>query len=1001
MVKKTVSGKKSSASSKHAKKVSAKNLHHKKKRAKNNVKSVTESTNITSQKDEIQKPNDSKGFLFWKKKQDNSESSKDEKHKFWFVKDVPETLSELNTSSNGLDDDEVDKRIKDYGKNIIAKEDRFKWWKSLFDKVNSLIIYVLLAAGIISLIFDHAIEFYVIMIIIFLTVFMGFIQEYSASKSIEALSKLTAKKVEVLRGGKRKEIYSSNLVPGDIVLLQRGMLVPADLRIIESKAVTVDESILTGESVLKHKVIERIEDHSVPLSDRDNMVFSGTSITGGVGKGVVVETGFNSELGKISMQLKKIGDHKSPIQEKIHVMSKNISYIVIVVAVLFYFLLVFNGFETFESLLLVAAVVVSGIPESFPLVLTLALSNGVKRMAKNNAIVKDLSSVETLGTTTVICTDKTGTLTENKMCIQKAFISSSEEYDIDGKGYEPISKFTKSGKRVANENLAKYKDFFYASILCSNADLLMIEGEWSLKGEPTEGSLMTLAKSAGYDDVVIREENPRVYEIPFDPKDKFMVSVNSSSSGKKVLHKAYLKGAVEKVIEKCTHTRVANGKVSTLSSHDRKRIMKIVNQYSSSALRVLAVATKPLPRKVSPNSNAMISKSDMQMLEKGYIFEAVVGIEDPIREDVYDAVKECSEAGVMVKIVTGDHIATAEAIGKKLGLIKDKKDRIMSGADLENLDDSELDEVIKSVAIFARTTPEHKLRIVQSLQRIGEIVAMTGDGVNDAPALKKADIGVSMGKGGTEVARESSNLILADDNFATIVSAIREGRTIYSNIRRIVYYLLTMNFTQVSLIIFAIFIGFPSPLTPLMILFINMVTSMFPSMALSFEPTHLKVMNQLPRNPKEKLLSNYLIVKILVIMPIFFMGTFALFYWSFVTQGDVLETSRAVAFATLIMFGMLHVFNARSLHTTVFTKWILNNKYIFWSLLLSFILLIMSIYVPIGQEIFGTLPLPIEYWTVIVIASFFAIIVSEMIKLMIKLELDEQRNLQGVDVKLQ
>ena len=927
-------------------------------------------------------------------------ASNDGKQHYWFVKPVKEVLEQTGSSTHGISHETADKRLKEFGHNTIAKEDKFKWWKSILDKVNSLIIYVLFLAGVISLIFDHAIEFYVIMVIIFLTVFMGFIQEYSASKSIEALSKLTAKKVEVIRDEKRKEIYSANLVVGDIVILSRGMLVPADLRVIETKGVTVDESILTGESVLKHKVIDPIEDQSVPLSDRDNMVFSGTSITGGFGKGVVVETGFNSELGKISMQLKKIGDHKSPIQKKIDVMSKNISYIVIVVAFLFYFLLMFKGFETYESLLLVAAVAVSGIPESFPLVLTLALSNGVKRMAKKNAIVKDLSSVETLGTTTVICTDKTGTLTENKMCIKKAFISSSEEFEVQGKGYEPVSKFSKDGKNVNNNKLRVYDDFFKACVLCSNAELMMEDGEWVLKGEPTEGSLLTLAKSAGYDDVVLREENPRVYEIPFDPADKYMVSVNEIIDGKRKLQKAFLKGAVEKIVEKCSHIRNTNGKISKLSLSEKRKIMKKVDEYSSSALRVLAVASKPISKKISPDSKGMVSKKELELLNKNYIFEAIVGIEDPIREDVYDAVKECHAAGVMVKIVTGDHVATAEAIGRKLGLVRTASDKIMPGHELESIDDEELDKVIKDVVIFARTTPEHKLRIVQSLQRIGEITAMTGDGVNDAPALKKADIGVSMGKGGTEVARESSNLVLADDNFATIVSAIREGRTIYSNIRRFVYYLLTINFTETSLIVFSIMVGMLSPLTALMILFINIITSIFPSMALSVEPTHMKVMNQKPRDPKEKILSTYILAKIFIIVPVLFLGTFLLFMWN-IEQGVSLEMARTIAFATIIMFELFHVFNARSLHVTVFSKDLFANKHVFTAIGVSFLLLMLTIYTGLGNFVFDTVPLSLFQWMIIVVIAVQVIIVSEAIKFMIREEFDEQKTLQGIDVNLQ
>ncbi|MFP4117605.1 MAG: cation-translocating P-type ATPase [Candidatus Woesearchaeota archaeon] len=937
-----------------------------------------------------------------RKKTDDDKLGETKSEHYWFIKTVDESVKLTESTLEGLTDEEASRRLKESGPNVIADDEGFKWWKSLLSNFNNLIIYVLIAAAIISLLFDHMLEFIVILVIIFITGFSGFFQEYSANKSIEALSRLTAKKVEVLRGGKAKEVFADHIVRGDIILLKRGMIVPADLRIIESKSITVDESILTGESVLKHKVTEQIEDQDVPLSERDNMAFSGTSVTGGSGKGLVVETGTNSEIGKISQALKDIGEKKSPIQQKVDIMSKNIAVIVIIASLLFFLLLLPQEMELFEKLLLTMAVLVGGIPESFPLVLTLSLSNGVRRMATKNAIVKDLSSVETLGTTTVICTDKTGTLTENKMSVQKIFFPDFAEMDVKGKGYEPESVFKIGKETKSKKDLQHHENFFKACVLCNDAELNMEDGEWNLKGEPTEGSLLTIAKSAGYDDVVLKEDNLRVAEIPFDPAQKFMISVNLKPGKKKATKNsevAYLKGAVEKILDKSTHIRSRSGKIIKLTRSEKNKLMKQVEKYTSDALRVIAIATKEISVPVKLDRHGEIKKGDLHKVDKGYTLEGIVGIRDPIRDDVYDAVKECQKAGVQVKIVTGDHRTTAHAIGKELGMIKGPKDKIMLGSEIDNMDDDELDESISDVVIFARTTPEHKLRIVNSLQRCREIVAMTGDGVNDAPALKKADIGVSMGKGGTEVARESSNLVLADDNFATIVAAIREGRTIYSNIRRFIYYLLTITFTEMSLVIFTVLVGFVSPLSALMILFINIVTSIFPSMALSVEPTHMKVMEQKPRNTQEKLLSNYMLTKILIVMPVFFLGTFALFYWS-LNRGDPVEKARTIAFTSIIMFEMFHVFNARSLHTTIFGKNFFKNKYVFMSISASLALLLFSVYVPLGQYVFETMPLSLVEWMIILGVSSLVIVVSELVKLMTKFEIDEQSTLQGVDLEL-
>ncbi|MCC7574262.1 HAD-IC family P-type ATPase [Candidatus Woesearchaeota archaeon] len=910
----------------------------------------------------------------------------------WHIKSIPEIFSETKTNRQGLTEEETKKRLQENGPNTIAKEEKNSALKMLLRNFNSLLIYVLLTASLISLFSDHVEEFIVIMVIILFTGLLGFIQEYRAGKSVEALSKLTAKKVDVLRNNKRKEILAENLVQGDIVFLKRGMIVPADIRIIESNGLRVDESILTGESVSKAKYPERLDVPGVVISDRTNMIFNGTNISGGSGLGVVVETGIKTELGKISMTLRKIGYVKSPLQKKLDGMSKRISLTVIGICVLFFFILLSQGLELLEALLFTSVLAVSGIPESFPLALTLGLSNGVKKMAKQKAIVKDLGSVETLGTTTVICTDKTGTLTENKMRVVKAYLSSGEEIDVTGKGYEPISMFSTKDKQLKKEYLQQHKEFLKTCVLCNNAELTFDEGEWILSGEPTEGALLTLAKSAGIDDALMKEDNPKLYEVAFDSRQKYMITINKSKH--KGTQTAYLKGAYDKIIEKCDYIRI-QGKIKKLTPKDKARLSAKLTRYASLTLRVLALATKKIPKPIKLDKRGEITKAELKHLEKGYVLEGLLGIEDPIKEDVYKAVEECVSAGIKVIIVTGDHKHTATSIGKKLGLVKSKYDLIIEGSELDNMDDEDLDNAMSKVVIFARATPEHKFRIVNSLQRLGEIVAMTGDGVNDAPALKKADIGVSMGKTGTDVAREASNMVLADDSFSTIVKAVKQGRTIYSNIRRFIYYLLTGNFTEVTLIFISVLIGILNPLTAIMVLFVNIVTSTFPASALSIEPTRDKVMQQKPRNPKEKLLSGYVLLKILVLVPILFVGTLLLFIWELEVAGATIEKARTVAFVTLIMFELFHTFNARSLHTTIFNNNFFKNKYIFIAVGLSFLCTLLAVYWAPAQGILGTEALLLKDWLIIIIVSMSVIAVSEVIKLMIKSEFEEQNRLRG------
>jgi P-type Ca2+ transporter type 2C len=913
---------------------------------------------------------------------------------FWYLRTKEEVMSELKTSIKGLSQTDIDQRTLEYGKNILVKEDSFRVFKIFLRQINNILIYVLVAAALISLFLGHILEFYVILFIVLITVILSFIQEYSADRTIQAISKLSVKTIEVMRNGQKKIINSEDLVPGDIVFLKRGVIIPADVRILESNGLTIDESILTGESITKHKISDSIDQQDLHIGDQDNMGFSGTSVTSGRGIGVIVKTGLKSEIGKITSTIKSLENKKTPLQIKVDKMSSNLSWLVIFCGLVLYIILTFLGMPFTVSILIVGSVIVAGIPESFPLSLTLALSKGVKRMANHNAIIKNLNSVETLGTTTVICSDKTGTLTENRMFAEKLIFLDESEFDIKGKPYEPSNEFIKNDKEIKAVELRKYDRFFSACILCNDSELTFTEEEWDILGEPTEGAFLTLARSSGINHEVVKEDNKRIFEIPFDPKDKYMITVNKVKI-KKSLAVANMKGASEKVIERCSHYRSGN-KLLKINARKRKAILNKIQKYTSSGLRVMAVATKDI-RKIKSDSEI---KSQLQ---KGFILEGVIGIRDPVRPDVFQAITDCKNAGIEVIMITGDHKSTAQNIGKQLSIITKNRFKVIEGHEIDNMTDDELDSIISDVSIFARATPDHKFRIVSSLQRKGEVVAMTGDGVNDAPALKKADIGVAMGKKGTDVAREASDMVLKDDNFATIVQAVKEGRTIYCNIVRFIYYLLTGNFSQVGIIFLAVMFGFVAnlPLTPLMILFVNFVTSTFPALALSIEPAHQNIMVQKPRPSNSKLLSRYIITKILTISPIMLFSSFGIFLWEMYILQSSLEKAMTMSFAVLIVSGLFHMFNAKRLHDTVFKNGFLKNHYVFIAFFASFFVSFLSINTVIGRSLFNTVLLGFNDWVVVFFLGFLILFVSEVIKMSIKEEFIEQSMLQGTNINLE
>ncbi|MFW6014262.1 MAG: cation-translocating P-type ATPase [Candidatus Nanoarchaeia archaeon] len=934
--------------------------------------------------------------------EENKSAVKD--NKFWYLRTIDEVLTEVGGSTKGLSYEEAKRRLSLYGKNTLDLKKSVNWYQILFNKFNSLLIYILFVAAIVSFFLEEILEFIVIILIILMTVLLGFFHEYKADRTISALKKLASKGIEVIRDNEKTEIPTEDLVIGDIVCLKRGDIVPADLRLIKVEGLEIDESHLTGESLYVSKSTKHLSDENINLNEMENMAFSSTHVTKGSAMGVVVETGLKSYIGKISSEIEHIMHEKSPIQKRIDKLSKKVSYIVICIAFVLLLMLLFRGESVGFSLVMIAAIAVAGIPESLPLALTMAFTNGIKKMAGQNAIVKDLNSVETLGTTNVICTDKTGTLTENKMRISEFFIPKGHIYEVSGSGYDPNNKFYLEGKEISISDVKITEDFLKACVLCNDSEVNLEEDEWKLIGEPTEGALMTLAKSFNAEEHVLRENNKRIYIEPFDPAKKYMVSVHENINKENVID-FYMKGAGEIVLDLCTYYTSPNGEVMELTKSYKEDIRKKIEDFNKNGLRVLSLASKSFKLKEDVSEDEFSEKIENNK-DKDYVFEGFVGIEDPIREEVRDAVGECHKAGIKIVMITGDNKFIAEHIASRLEIYEEGKNRIIEGYELDKLNNHELDEIIEEITVFARTSPEHKLRIVDSFQRRGRIVAMTGDGVNDAPALKKAEIGVSMGKDGTEVAKEASNIVLFDDNFATIVKAVKEGRTVYSNIRRFVYFLLTGNMTELGLLILAIIIGtfifeIPLPLTALLILFINLVSSALPALALGVEPTHEKVMRQKPRDPNENLLSNYIMIKIIVLLPVLIGGIFGFFFWEYFIASGIEEKAVTVAFLTLVMFRMFNSLNARRLHTTIFDKGFFNNPYIFMSILMAFFAALVVIQTSIGNEIFGTVPLELTYYLVCGAMGLSIILYVELIKLRVKAEIEEQSKLQGTVLKLE
>ncbi len=891
----------------------------------------------------------------------------------YYQKSIRSIFYEFTTSQDGLSDKEVENRIRQFGYNEIKLEKKDSVYEIFFRQFKSFVILVLGVTALISLMLSHHIEFLVIIIIILFILLLNFFMEYKASKDIDALIKLTPKHSTVIRNGKKIEVPCVDLVPGDIIFLKRGDAVGADARIIDSSGLKIDESTLTGESISVHKNSDALTG-TLPLGDRSNTVFAGTYVTSGHCTAVIVNTGENTELGKVSKLIKGVKHEITPLQKRLDRLTKQITLFAVVLSVISFCVGLLHGTSWGNMLIFSMAIIVSGIPESLPTVVAVTLASGVKKMAKKNAIVKRMPAVETLGICSVICTDKTGTLTQNKMVIENIFTSDTE-VNVTGEGYNPKGLFLKEKKIIDVKKHKTISKILEIGILCNNSELKKNKQLWSVDGEPVEGALIVLAKKAGIEKLEYNKVFQKKTEYPFDPDRKLMSTVHTYK-GKEFVHS---KGAPEMLLKKAQYY-LHNGNILPLNKKIRNRFLEKNEQYASRGMSVLGLAFKE-----------HLGSHDIENVENQLVFAGLISIRDPPHPNVEESIKECKEAGIKVVMITGDNEITAKAIASELGILTENN-TLLTSAELDKLSDADFEKIIDHVVVYSRTTPSQKLRIVETFHRIGHVVAMTGDGVNDSPALKKADIGIAMGSG-TEVAKASSDLILKDDNFTTIVKAVEGGRTIYDNIRKFVYYLLVGSLSEVLLIMLAVIVGANLPLTALMILFINLVTSEFPAIGLSVEKPTKHIMKQKPRAPREGILSDFVILRIMGTTPLIVLGVLSLYIWEMFKSAN-LAKAQTIVFATIIMFELFHAFNAKSWNSSIINKSLFSNRYVIYGVLLAFTLTLTVIYLPQLQSIFGTVALIASDWILITIVSSSIIFFVELRKFALKIEMKEEEKLE-------
>lgn len=894
----------------------------------------------------------------------------------WYNKEVQEVFRELATSELGLSEDEAKKRLEAYGPNELEKEKRNAWFIILVNQLKNPLFIVLIAAALISFSVGKTIDTVVIFGVIILNTLIGFFQEYKAETALEALKSMSAPEAQVLRNCQEKgscietRLKAREIVPGDIIILSAGDKVPADARLFEAANLEIDESSLTGESTPVRKTTDPLPEPA-PIADRINLVFSGTAVTNGRGKAIVFATAKQTEMGKIADIIKTTEKAETPIKKRTLDLSRKLAIFALLASGLTLVIGVLRGFDFVEIFLFSLATAVSAIPEGLPTVITLTLAIAVNRMAKRSVIIRKLQAVDTLGSATVICTDKTGTLTTNQMTAKKIF-ADKKTIEITGVGYEPTGRFEQAGTPIDLKDSKTFTQLFYAAVLCNDSRLRrhQINGgyRWEIQGDPTEGALIVAATKAGYEEDVLEEKMRRIDEIPFNSKVRYMVTFNRTSSTEVT---AYCKGAPEAILKMCTKI-IENGNEKELTQQAKDEILKNNYEMANEALRVLAFAYKTIK-----NEDLEAIKEKIQKGQPELIFIGLIGMIDPPRAEAKQAVELCEKAGIKVIMATGDHKLTAQAIAKELGIMK-ADSKVFTGSELDEIDDSKLDSLINEIAVFARVSPAHKYRIVESLRRKGHIVAMTGDGVNDAPGLKAAEIGIAMGITGTDVAKETADMVLTDDNFASIVNAIEEGRVIFDNIRKVVKYLISTNTGEVVTILAALILlaGAPLILAPVQILWINLVTDGLLVIPLALEAKEGDVMYKPPRKSEENTINRDIVLNVIYVSAFMAIGTIAIF--SFNIQNAI--HAQTLAFATMTFFQVFNSLNCRSQTKSIFKLGIFTNRYLLLAIIASVMLQIAAISIPALQTALGTTVLSLQDWLIVVLISSSVLIADEVRK---------------------
>jgi Ca2+-transporting ATPase len=896
--------------------------------------------------------------------------------KNWHNLSVSEVIESLNSGIQGLTRDEADRRLAQFGPNELAEKRKTPPWVLFLEQFKNFLIIILLVAAVVSGVLALTGEGDIwdpilIAIIVLFAAGLGFVQEYRSEKALEALKQMTASTATVIRDGEEEDIPARDLVPGDIILLQTGDRIPADSRLTEAVNLKIDEAPLTGESISVGKTNEIISG-DVPVADRKNMAYMGTTVVYGRGKALVAGTGMATEFGKIAGMLQEVKPPPTPMQVSLNRIGKvlGIACLAICAVVAGVGIIVGMFSHILEAFIWGVSLAVAAVPEALPAVTTICLALGVQRMVKRHALLRRLPAVETLGCTTFICSDKTGTLTQNEMTVRKIYVNG-KIIVVGGVGYEPEGSFYLNGTAITPQDESHLLRLLRAGASCNDSHLINANGLWQIRGDPTEGALVVVAAKAG----IKREELtvPRIAEVPFSSERKRMTTIHDTPEGKV----AYSKGAPEVILDSCTRI-YSGGRERELTEQDRKRIPQVNQEMAAEALRVLGLAYKSLPDKE-------LGSGVVEGAEEEMVWVGLVGMIDPPRAEVKQAVALCKQAGIKSVMITGDHKLTAEAIARELDMLGEE-DIALSGKELDELTPEELDNVAEGVKVYARVSPAHKMRIVEALQGKGHVVAMTGDGVNDAPALKKADIGVAMGITGTDVSKEAGAMILTDDNFASIVAAVEEGRNIFANIRKYLIYLLSCNIGEVLLMLIAFVIGTATglykivPLVALQILVVNLVTDGLPALALAVEPGEPGIMQRRPRDPRRSIFDKPLVNYLLGIGSWTMLASLGVFLWA-LNSGRTPVEAQCLCFVTLVSVELFNCFNCRSERLSLFRMNPFGNKWLLAAVASSWAITVAIVYAPFLQSPFHTYPMNLQDWGIVLLAGLSVFIPVEITKL--------------------